>query len=203
MQSPRSSTTEDANLANDTDDSQPTNFSADDHKFMKKALDLAEHALSVNEVPVGCVFVLDQQIVASGINDTNNSLCGIRHAEILAVEEFLKKHDPQDFLRTSVYVTVEPCIMCASLLRQLRVKTIIMGCGNERFGGCGSILRIHRDKPDIDPPLTVLPGLYREEAIVLLRKFYIQENAAAPIPNSKKQRVLKLDFDPWNPEIFK
>ena len=87
----------------------------------------------------------------------------------------MAKH-PQSILKeTDLYVTVEPCIMCASALRQYGIRAVYFGCLNDRFGGCGGVMHIHADK-SVDPPFPVYGGLFREEAIMLLRRFYVQEN---------------------------
>jgi len=65
--------------------------------------------------------------------------------------------------------------MCASALRQYRIRAVYFGCLNERFGGCGGVMRLCSD-PSIDPPYPVYGGIFREEAIMLLRRFYVQEN---------------------------
>ncbi|KAL9109941.1 MAG: hypothetical protein Q9227_005464 [Pyrenula ochraceoflavens] len=114
------------------------------HKhFMQKAIDMAELALRTGETPVGCVLVYDEKVVGSGMNDTNRSLNGTRHAEFLALSQALSTHPPSILSATDLYVTVEPCIMCASALRQYGIRTVYYGCGNERFGGNGSVLSIH------------------------------------------------------------
>ena len=100
---------------------------------------------------------------------------GTRHAEFVALAEIMAKH-PQTILHeTDLYVTVEPCIMCASALRQYGIRAVYFGCLNDRFGGCGGVMQIHSDK-SVDPPYPVYGGLFREEAIMLLRRFYVQEN---------------------------
>lgn len=87
----------------------------------------------------------------------------------------MAKH-PQSILRdTDLYVTVEPCIMCASALRQYGIRAVYFGCLNDRFGGCGGVMNIHADQ-SVDRPFPVFGGLFREEAIMLLRRFYVQEN---------------------------
>lgn len=91
-------------------------------------------------------------------------------------------------------MTVEPCVMCASALRQYQIRSVYFGCANERFGGTGSVLSLHSD-PGIDPPYPVYSGLFHKEAIMLLRRFYIQENEKAPNPRPKKNRELKTSFD--------
>ncbi|KAN0071958.1 Cytidine deaminase-like protein [Elaphomyces granulatus] len=158
-------------------------------RFMKMALLLGEKALEVGETPVGCIFVYESKVIGSGMNDTNKSMNGTRHAEFLAIEEVLKSYPSSIFRQTDLYVTVEPCIMCASALRQYQVRRVYFGCSNERFGGVGSVLSLHSD-PGIDPPYLVYGGLFHEEAIMLLRRFYIQENDRAPNPRSKTDREL-------------
>ena len=160
-------------------------------RFMLEALAMAEKALNEGETPVGCVLVHDGIVVGRGMNDTNRSLNGTRHAEYLALEELVSTHPSRILATTDLYVTVEPCIMCASALRQYRIRAVFYGCSNERFGGTGTVLSIHADS-SIDPPYRSHGGLFREEAINLLRRFYFQENEKAPDPRPKKDRQLNL-----------
>lgn len=163
--------------------------------FMRKAIGMAELALASDETPVGCVFVHKGEVVGRGINGTNASLNvrsssaniadnhpltrplhkGTRHAEFVALAEIMAHHPPSILHETDLYVTVEPCIMCASALRQYRIRAVYFGCLNDRFGGCGGVMQIHSDR-SVDPPYPVYGGLFREEAIMLLRRFYVQEN---------------------------
>ncbi|CAG8685978.1 555_t:CDS:2 [Gigaspora margarita] len=149
------------------------------HKFMRQALIIAQEAYDSQEVPVGCVFVLDgETIIGSGRNRTNETCNGTRHAELEAVDSILStnKYTSDIFRRCTLYVTVEPCVMCAYALRQLEIKHVYYGCANERFGGTG--------------------GYYREESIMLLRKFFVRENENAPTPKKKINRVLKTEIKP-------
>lgn len=164
-------------------------------RYMENALEMAEKALAIGETPVGCVFVAGGNIIGSGMNDTNRSFNGTRHAEIVAISEVLKSHSISIFESTELYVTVEPCIMCASILRQYHIKAVYYGCSNERFGGTGSVLSIHSDF-GIDPPYPSYGGVYRKEAIMLLRRFYIQQNEKAPNPRPKKGRELNTSVEP-------
>ena len=159
-------------------------------KFMQAAIDTAEEALRGGETPVACVLVHGGEVVARGMNDTNRSLNGTRHAEFLAITQFLGQFPVTEMKNTDLYVTVEPCIMCASALRQYGIRTVYYGCGNDRFGGNGSVLALHSDK-NIDPGYPSFGGVYRKEAIMLLRRFYIQENENAPNPRAKGNRELK------------
>ena len=156
---------------------------------MREALSLASEALSINEVPVGCVFVHANQVIGRGKNDTNRSLSGIRHAELVAIDQILLSHPPSIFAETDLYVTVEPCVMCTSALRQLKIRKVYFGCQNERFGGCGGVLKVHEGAGGYP----VVGGLFRSEAVLLLRTFYTQENERAPVPAEKRGRVVKVD----------
>lgn len=125
-------------------------------------LSQGEKALQSGETPVGCVLVHDGQIVGSGMNDTNRSMnvcpaCsrwrrmltenykGTRHAEFLAIAEVLQNHPRSLLQSTDLYVTVEPCVMCASALRQYHIRTVYFGCANDRFGGNGGVLSLHSE----------------------------------------------------------
>ncbi|KAK9481197.1 cytidine deaminase-like protein [Lipomyces japonicus] len=171
------------------------------HEFMKRALVMANRAFDSDEVPVGCVYVHNGKILAEGMNDTNRSLCGTRHAEFLGIEHILQFYPASVFKETDLYVTVEPCVMCASALRQLQIRAVYFGCANDRFGGCGSVLRVNSDS-GVERPYPAYPGFYREEAIMLLRRFYLQENDKAPTPKTKKSRELKTDFLPLDVERY-
>jgi pyrimidine deaminase RibD-like protein len=86
-----------------------------------------------------------------------------------------KKYTSDIFKECDLYVTIEPCIMCASLLRQYEIRKVYFGASNDRFGGTGGVLNIHKDGCP-EPHYEVSGGWLREEAIMLLRGFYVQEN---------------------------
>ncbi|SCU94043.1 LAFA_0F19526g1_1 [Lachancea sp. 'fantastica'] len=172
-------------------------------RYMRMATKLAKYALDHDETPVACIFVYTptNQVVAYGMNDTNRSLTGIAHAEFMGIEQIQAKFgafDTSVFHNITLYVTVEPCIMCASALKQLGIQKVVFGCGNERFGGNGSILRIHQDASTTpENKYWSLPGLLRREAIMLLRYFYVRENERSPKPRAKANRKLDLTTFPF------
>lgn len=158
-----------------------------DELWMKRALEMAREAQACAEVPVGCVLVYQDQEVAVGRNHVNETKNATRHAEMLAIDcardwcklQGLKPE--QVFPETSLYVTVEPCIMCAAALRILGLTKVIYGCANERFGGCGSVLSVHTDDlPTLGPAYPCSAGLYAQQAVDLLKDFYKGENINAP-----------------------
>lgn len=166
----------------------------------------AEEALAAGEVPVGCVMVFDnerkepeKQIThfVSGRNRVNECKNATRHAEFECIDQLVdfmteKGIDPHSRISWSwvkVFVTVEPCIMCARSLRLLGVKQVLFGCSNLRFGGCGSVLSVHND-PAFGHAMTCEPGaLDAQRAVTLLQRFYEYENPNAPEPKKKKIRV--------------
>ena len=194
---------------------------------------------------MGCVLVHRGTIIAKGMNATNITRNGTRHAEFMALSALfaLPEEDPasksngkakqkavcDDYVTTTdgtvaseeqiatghlypygqkfhpapkvaksilkeciLYVTVEPCVMCASLLRQLGIKKVFFGAVNDKFGGTGGVFRIHQNTSDmrtrlaveeeighggnIEPGFEAEGGWGRDEAVGLLRRFYVQEN---------------------------
>ncbi|KAI0092495.1 tRNA specific adenosine deaminase [Irpex rosettiformis] len=172
-------------------------------RWMRLAMEMAEEALAAGEVPVGCVFVRNGRVIAKARNRTNELRNATRHAELEAIDEIFASKEltpamrPYPLNETTLYVTVEPCIMCASALRQLGIKEVFYGCGNERFGGCGSVLGVNGalGHPH-HPPYNAWSGYARDDAIMVLRRFYVTENVNAPVPKSKANRVLKTEILP-------
>jgi len=178
-----------------------------DLAFMDIAMELAHEAFEASEIPVGCVLVRNNEVIAVGRNRTNQLRNATFHAEFDALSHLLPPSQPPppgekppkfEYLRdVTLYVTVEPCLMCAAALRQCGIGKIVYGCSNERFGGCGGVQPIH-DDPNLaySPTLGAVGGYRREEAIMLLRRFYVTENTNAPKPRQKHGRVLKMDIPP-------
>lgn len=161
---------------------------------MGEAIREARAALDCGEVPVGCVYVHPVRgFLGSGHNDTVASCNATRHAELVALDRILKSGGTAaEVAECRLYVTVEPCVMCASALRQLGVRDVVYGAANDKFGGCGSVLAIHADEI---PGLRELPsrgGVREEEAIALLRCFYSQENQGAPVPQKRTRKQAAL-----------
>lgn len=153
-------------------------------------------------MPIGCVIYDPEEgkVISWGRNRTNEDKNGTKHAELVALERLQNEIGYEatralDWKRMELYVTVEPCVMCAAALRFLGVGRVFYGCGNDRFGGCGSVLNIHTGPfiPESSTPKLNCEVLkeYRTECIMLLRKFYVRENEKAPNPKKKTKRVLK------------
>ncbi|XP_037030543.1 tRNA-specific adenosine deaminase 2 [Bradysia coprophila] len=156
--------------------------------FMEDALANARQALTNKEVPVGCVFVYQNEIIAKGANLVNDTKNATRHAELICIDQVLtycrdkslRFHDV--FSKVSVVVTVEPCIMCAAALNELNVKEILFGCRNDRFGG-QTVLNVFEL---IESKVRVVGGVREHEAMELLKEFYKGENPSAPVSKVRK-----------------
>ncbi|WWC63899.1 uncharacterized protein I303_106504 [Kwoniella dejecticola CBS 10117] len=174
----------------------PNEQDPNDLAWMREALNMAEEALANDEVPVGCVFVKDGKAIARARNRTNEWRNATLHAELEAIDHLLTTN-PAPLDTITLYVTVEPCVMCASALRQIGIGRVVYGCGNDRFGGCGSVINVNSSsRLDTHPAYIAEGGYYREEAIILLRRFYLSQNPNAPKPKAKASRVLKTDIAP-------
>ena len=160
----------------------------EDHTpWMDLALGYAREALEAGEVPVGCVLVYKGEELVRGGNRVNKTKNATAHAEIVAIQRVMawasgRDLDPWEVLReTTLYVTVEPCIMCAGALRQAGVPLVIFGCRNDRFGGCGSVLDVASDAAwTLGACCDVVGGVRAEAAVALLKEFYKHENPNAP-----------------------
>jgi tRNA-specific adenosine deaminase 2 len=110
---------------------------------MSRALELAKIALDQGEVPVGCVIIKNQEIIGEGHNLTNKLKNGTKHCEFIAIYDALSKNPEVNLNGAEVYVTCEPCIMCAEALVLVGISKVYFGCYNERFGGNGSVIKIN------------------------------------------------------------
>ncbi|XP_071481911.1 tRNA-specific adenosine deaminase 2-like [Diadema antillarum] len=169
-------------------------------KWMNEALAMARKALAKGEVPVGCLLVYRDQVIGTGRNAVNETKNATRHAELLAIEEAMewcrKESELREevFSRTKLFVTVEPCIMCAGALRIMGIRKVVYGCPNDRFGGCGSVLTVSSDDlPSLGPPFECRGGLYAAAAIEMLQDFYKGQNPNAPNPKVKPQQKTSKD----------
>ncbi|XP_048345348.1 tRNA-specific adenosine deaminase 2 isoform X1 [Sphaerodactylus townsendi] len=134
-------------------------------------------------------MVYNREVIGKGKNEVNKTKNATRHAEMVAIDQVIDwchqhKKDPEEVFGHSVlYVTVEPCIMCAAALRIMKIPLVVYGCQNERFGGCGSVLDISSPiLTDTGEPFQCMAGYRSEEAVEMLKTFYRQEN-----PNGNKR----------------
>lgn len=171
---------------------------------MALATFVAFRALQNGETPVACIFVHEpsQTILSYGCNDTNRSLNGTRHAEFLGIDQILAHNDllgashekiAAFFANVTLYVTIEPCVMCALALQHIGIGKVYFGAANDRFGGNGTVIKAQGENS-----YRSIGGILRPEAISLLRNFYIQENDSAPVPKVKKNKDIDGKAFPEN-----
>ena len=139
---------------------------------MRVALRLATEARARREVPVGAVIVgPDDAVLGKGYNQTETLRDPTAHAEILAIGAAAATLDSPRLLGTTIYVTLEPCAMCAGALVQARVARLVYGATDPRAGAAGSLYEITTD-PRHNHQLVVSPGCLAEESSFLLRSFF-------------------------------
>ena len=143
----------------------------EDEKFMRRALELAKQGEQAGEVPVGCVIVKDGEIIAEGFNHPISAHDPTAHAEIGAMREAARKLNNYRLVDTTLYVTLEPCTMCAGAMVHARVKRLVFGASEPRTGAVGSVYDIPRDTR-LNHRLEVVEGVLAEESGAMLRDFF-------------------------------
>ena len=141
-------------------------------KYMKEALKEAQKAYKKLEVPVGAIIVKDGRIVARAHNLKETKNDTIKHAEILAIEKASKKLSNWRLIDCDMYVTLEPCPMCAGAIVNSRIKKVNIGAMDEKTGACGSKLNLLQDF-NFDTKVDMESGILENECRELLQKFFV------------------------------
>ncbi|HEX7047596.1 MAG TPA: tRNA adenosine(34) deaminase TadA [Gammaproteobacteria bacterium] len=142
-----------------------------DEKFMQRALELARKGEQAGEVPVGCVIVKDGEIIGEGFNHPISAHDPTAHAEIGAMREAAARLNNYRLVDTTLYVTLEPCTMCAGAMVHARVKRLVFGASEPRTGAVGSVYDIVRDER-LNHRLEVESGVLADESSRMLREFF-------------------------------
>lgn len=140
-------------------------------KYMKEALRQAKKAYALGEVPIGCVIVYEDKIIARGYNRRNTDKNTLAHAEITAINRASKKIGDWRLEDCTLYVTLEPCQMCAGAIVQSRITNVVMGCMNPKAGCGGSVLNI-LEMPEFNHQVNVTRGVLEEECSQILQDFF-------------------------------
>ena len=140
-------------------------------KFMKEALKEAKKAYEKLEVPVGAVIVKDGKIIARGHNLKETKKDTTRHAEIIAIEKASKKLGAWRLLDCEMYVTLEPCSMCAGAMINSRIKKLYIGAIDEKTGAVGSVLNLFEDYK-FNHNIEVEKGILKEDCEKILKDFF-------------------------------
>ena len=142
-----------------------------DEKFMKQALLQAKKAKELGEVPIGCVIVQDGKVIGRGYNRRNTDKSTLSHAEITAIRKASKKLNDWRLEECTLYVTLEPCQMCAGAIVQARVKEVVIGAMNPKAGCAGSILNLFTMK-QFNHQVQTTYGVCEAECSQILKQFF-------------------------------
>lgn len=166
-----------------------------DVQRMHLALTQARRALQLGEVPIGCIIFSEKgEVLARSGNRCNELINSTRHAELEALQVsrlLLGDTFHTDIQKAELFVTCEPCIMCAGALLSVGIRRVVFGCRNDRFGGCGSVLELSDGScglPEGGRPFECIGGVLEEESVALLRLFYEGPNPNAPRPKKKNKK---------------
>ena len=141
-----------------------------DEYYMREALKQAQKALAIDEVPVGCVIVLDNQIIARGYNKREKDNLSTAHAEIITINKACKRLNSWRLEDCTLYVTLEPCVMCAGAIIQSRIKRVVYGALDYRFGAHKSITNLFDVK--LNHKVEVEGGILEEECSKIITDFF-------------------------------
>ena len=142
-----------------------------DSFWMRCALEEAERALAEGEVPVGAVVVYKGEVVGKGHNRTEKTGFPFEHAEVVAMRDAVEKCDRWVLAESTVYVTVEPCVMCVGAMLLARVPKVVFGAREPKTGACESILSIPNE-PALEHKITVIGGIEADRCAELIKKFF-------------------------------
>ena len=142
-----------------------------EEKYMKEALKQAKKAYALGEVPIGCVIVHEGKIIGRGYNRRNTDKNKLAHAEITAINKASKVIGDWRLEECTLYVTLEPCQMCAGAIVQARIPEVVMGCMNPKAGCAGSILNI-LEMPQFNHQVKVTRGILEAECSQMLKTFF-------------------------------
>ena len=146
-------------------------MTSQDEKYMKEAIRQAKKAYALGEVPIGCVIVYQDKIIGRGYNRRNTDKNTLSHAEITAIRKASKKMGDWRLEDCTLYVTLEPCQMCAGAIVQARITRVVMGTMNPKAGCGGSILNI-LEMPQFNHQVQVTRGMLEEECTQMLTSFF-------------------------------
>jgi tRNA(adenine34) deaminase len=144
-----------------------------DERFMREALALAEQAEALGEVPVGAVVVSEGVIIGRGCNQPIAAHDPTAHAEVVAMRDAAARTGNYRLAGCNLYVTLEPCVMCAGAIMHARVERVVYGAADPNTGACGSVVDLFADSR-LNHHASVVPGMLAEECSAKLKTFFSQ-----------------------------
>lgn len=143
--------------------------------FMKEALRLAKLAYQMGEIPIGAVVVMGSEIVGRGYNRTHQDKDALAHAEIVAIKNATHSLGLWRLDGCSIYVTIEPCPMCAGAILESRLSRLVYGAGNPKTGVCGSLYNLLEDKRFPFSLQATERGVLRRESLDLIQRYFYEK----------------------------
>jgi len=150
----------------------------DDHRWMRMALALAEEAAARHEVPVGAIVVFENAVIGRGGNAPIAASDPTAHAEIAALREAGRTLGNYRLPNCSLYVTLEPCAMCAGAIMHARIARLIFGARDPKTGACGSVVDLFAE-PRLNHHTEVIPDILADESAALLSTFFKARRAVS------------------------
>ena len=147
-----------------------------DRKWMQQAMELARQAAEADEVPVGVVVVADDKLLATAANATQHGGDPLGHAEVIAIRTAVQKLGSRYLDGCSLYVTLEPCTMCAGAIVLARIERLIYAADDPKAGACGSLYNIPQDSR-LNHHVQITKGVLADEAGQLLSDFFKKQRA--------------------------
>ena len=141
-----------------------------DEKYMKEAIRQAKKAYALDETPIGCVIVHEGKIIGRGYNRRNTDKSPLAHAEIAAIRKASKKLGDWRLEECTLYVTLEPCQMCAGAIVNARIPRVYYGARDEAMGACGGVLNLFMERFPFCPAL--VGGILKDECRAVLADFF-------------------------------
>ena len=142
-----------------------------DEKYMREAIKQAKKAYAIGEVPIGCVIVYQDKIIARGYNRRTIDKNTLAHAELQAIRKASKKMEDWRLEECTMYVTLEPCQMCSGAIVQSRMTRVVVGCMNPKAGCAGSIYNLLQE-PAFNHQVSLFKGVLEEECSQMLKDFF-------------------------------
>ena len=142
-----------------------------EERYMKEAMKQAKRAYAIGDVPIGCVIVYEDKIIARGYNKRNKNKTTLAHAELLAMAKASKKLGDWRLEGCTMYVTLEPCQMCAGAIVQARISKVVIGSMNPKVGCAGSIINLLQMK-QFNHQVEMETGILEEECSEMLSQFF-------------------------------
>ncbi len=177
-----------AKLTTFTSASDHSTVSEQDLKWMRHALSLADKAQSIGEVPVGACVVINDVLVGEGWNAPISESDPAAHAELRAVQQAARHIQNYRLIDATLYVTLEPCSMCAGMLVHARVKRVVFGAWDAKTGAAGSVMNLLQH-PSLNHHIEIVPGVLADECANKLSRFFQQRRKEIKAAKKAKKQA--------------